>query len=134
MDKLSLDLQTGIYSALSENVGLQSLGVRVYDSVPEETVYPYLQIGDETSVPFDTDTNSGIDTTFMVHTWTQNRGRAQAKEIMAAVYAAIHRKEFDIGSGTMILIQFEFETITPEPEDGVTYHGVQRFRALLEGN
>lgn len=129
----SLELQKAVYDALKGDAQLTILvGTKVYDSVPAGTGFPYVAIGDDTAVPFDSDTFDGMEMTLTIHSWARGLGRKEVKTIMGNVYRILHKSTLNMNGHTMVLMRFEFAETDLDP-DGVTYHGVQRFRALTQG-
>jgi hypothetical protein len=138
------NIQRAINTALSGVIS-----VPVYDFVPQDTAYPYVTIGDDTNLPWDTFTETGLESTLTIHTWTRTRGRKDNKEIQGEVYGLLHRAELTyLGSGESLILnfatqsysvdasyfvscEFEYSDTVLDP-DGHTYHGIQRFRVLLD--
>ena len=120
-----LELQKAIYGVLDT-----ALTMPVYDNVPENAVAPYIVIGDDTFIEYDTDSLRGFEATITVHSWSTYRGRAEVKTIMGLIYEALHRAEFTIAGYNLIGCDCEFSESFLE-SDGLTRHGVQRFRILI---
>lgn len=110
---------------------LQTVGT-VYDHVPQESAFPYIVIGDDTSTPWDTDDSTGSESTCTIHVWSRQRGRKEVKTIMQAIYDAMHRQELTITGGALVECAAEFQESFLDP-DGITRHGVIRFRLITEG-
>lgn len=119
------EIQAAIYAKVS------AIGWPVYDHVPQETEFPYIVIGDDTSTPWDTDDSIGSETTCTIHVWSRHRGRKEVKEIMRTVYEALHRQEVSIIGGALVECQAEFQESFMDP-DGLTRHGVIRFRLTVD--
>ena len=137
-------LQQAVYDALSGDAVLQGLTgqvpARVFDHVPQETwrtpdssgaFPPYVVIGLSTVREFDSKTEDGCDQTLTIHTWSRHRGFKEAKQIMSAVVDVLDRGALTVAGHALIQLRFEFSDSFLE-EDGMTRHGVQRFRALTE--
>ncbi len=123
-------LHQTVYAAL--NASYVALGVTgVFDFAPRDQAYPYITIGPGTAIPFDTCTDNGQESTVFVHTWSQYNGQKEVKEIMDRVYLVLQNASLAIPGHDTILCQFEFAEIMKDP-DGVTHHGVQRFRVITE--
>lgn len=120
-----LEIQKAIYSALDS-----ALSVPVYDDVPDNAAAPYVVIGADTLVAFDTDDGSGFEATLTIHSWSVYRGRKEIKELQGAIYDALHRAELSISGYNFLGCDSEFSESLLEA-DGVTRHGVQRFRILI---
>ena len=119
------EIQAAIYAKVS------AIGWPTYDHVPQESSFPYVVIGDDTSVPWDTDDSIGSETTCTVHIWSRSRGRKEVKEIMRTVYEALHRAEFAVIGGQLVECVAEFAESFVDP-DGLTRHGVIRFRLIVD--
>jgi hypothetical protein len=129
MGSAGLALQKAIYDRLTGNAALMAIVSGVFDSVPEAQAFPYITIGDDTAVDFGTHTWKGQNLTITIHSWSMARGRAQVKDIMKRVYDLLHEQLLTMQGHTMFSMRFDFEQTFLDP-DGVTYHGLQRFRAL----
>jgi hypothetical protein len=127
-------LQQAVYSALTGHPVIQGLlgnPARVFDHVPQGSAFPYLVIGESRAAPFDTKTEAGLEQRLTLHAWSRYRGLKQIKEIMAAVLDVLDGQALTVSGQALILLRFEFAT-TFVDDDGLTRHGVQRFRALTQ--
>ena len=130
----SFELQKSIYSALNGSVtGIDSASVSVYDDVPEGTSYPYVVIGEESTSNNGSKDLDGLEHTITIHAWSQYRGRREIKEIMESVYSLLHNTAITVSGASLVNIRQEFAT-TLEEADGITRHGVMRFRAIVFDN
>lgn len=129
------EMQQAVYAALRADASLQSLisnPVRVYDSTaPQDSDFPYLVIGLGTGDDFDTKNTDGMDATFEIHTWSQQDGFSETKQIMAAVVDALDNVALSVTGHTLALLRFVGSNTLLDP-DAETRHGVQRFRAVTE--
>ena len=105
----------------------------VLDDVEAGTPYPYISLGEATGRRWDTKTEDGMDQQVTVHIWSQYRGLKQAKEIMAAVVGALDGQGLTVTGHDLVEIRLEFSQVLLDP-DGLTRHGVQRFRVLTEAS
>ena len=119
------EIQAAIFAQVS------SIGYPVFDHVPQDTEFPYIVIGDDTSIPWDTDDSIGSETTCTIHVWSRHRGRKEVKEIMRTIYEALHRQELSIIGGSLVECQAELQESFMDP-DGLTRHGVIRFRLTVD--
>lgn len=127
----SWELQKAIFTALDGNVtGIDSASVSVYDDVPENTAYPYVILGEETSANSGTKSLDAIEHTLTLHVWSQYRGRREIKEIMQSVYSLLHNTAITVTGASLVNIRQEFNNTLME-SDGITRHGVMRFRAVV---
>ena len=130
MSDHSLGLQKTIFDALDGDSTLQSLVTDVFDFVPENTAFPYVKVGEETSVDNGTKTLQGNEHTLVIHTFSIYRGSKETKEIMSRIYALLHESSLTITGASLVNLRFEFSDIIKE-NDGLTTHGLQRFRAMV---
>lgn len=137
-------LQQIVYSTLRADTTLQSLTgatpARIFDHVPQNSwndedpngnPLPYVVVGDSTATDSDTKTEDGMEQTLTIHTWSRYLGMSQVKRIMGAVVDALDHQALTVTGHDLIQIDFEFSDTFLDP-DGVTRHGVQRFRAVTE--
>lgn len=118
-------LQTAIFTALDGVPGMPP----VYDDVPENAPFPYVVIGDDVSAAFDDDCGSGADSMVTIHVWSTYPGRAEAKQILDLIYRTLHRSNLVIAGNVTITIDADYQMTLLDP-DGVTRHGIIRFRVL----
>ena len=127
------ELQTAIYSALSGDSNLTStLGASVFDEVPDQSSYPFVALGEETVVEYDTKDLDGASHTINIHVWSQYKAAKETKQIMDRIHTLLHDSSLSVSGFNLIRMQFEFSDIMRDP-DGVTRHGVMRFRAITLG-
>lgn len=130
----SWELQKAIFNQLSGSiVGLDSANISVFDDVPENTSYPYVVIGEETATNNGSKDLDGLEYTLTVHVWSNYRGRREIKEIMQSVYENLHDTAITVTGASLVNVRQEFNTTLAE-NDGITRHGVMRFRAVVFDN
>ena len=130
MSDHSLELQKSIFNALDGDSTLQNLITDVYDFVPENTAFPYVKVGEETSIDNGTKTLQGNEHTLVIHTFSRYRGSKEVKEIMSRIYALLHESSLSVSGASLVNLRFEFSDVIKE-NDGFTSHGLQRFRAVV---
>jgi len=128
----SFELQKTIYAKLNTDSTIKTTySATVHDHVSSGTAFPYVVIGEETLI--DDSSSKDIDFnefTLTIHTFSRNRGRKEAKQIMARIYTLLHKASLTITGATHVNTRFEYSDVVRE-QDGLTYHGVQRFRTIL---
>lgn len=126
-------LQTTLYTTLSsDNTLTSTLGAGVYDEVLEGASYPFVSLGEETAVDYGTKDLVGGETTINIHIWSQYKGAKETKEIMDRIHDLLHDSNLSVSGFNLINLRFEYSDIMRDP-DGVTRHGVMRFRAIILG-
>lgn len=121
-------LQQAVFDRLSTYPDIPT----VYDNVPVDAAFPYVVIGEDTHIPFDTDDSLGSESTLTLHTWSRYRGKKECKEIQALIYDALTRQSLVLDGFSLVTIEFEYSECLLDP-DGITRHAVSRFRALIDG-
>ena len=130
-------VQTVIYQLLSADPALTALVKGVYDDVPEDPdlpqdqIFPYVTIGESIHNESDTVSVLGDDVSTIVHTWSRYRGRKETKQIQGAIYDALHRANGTYSGYDIISIDWENSQSFID-QDGLTRHGVQSFRVLID--
>ena len=125
-------LQTTIYNALNVSAVTTTLSCGVYDEVIEGNTYPFITLGEESTIDYSTNTETGSETTVNIHIWSQYKGSKQTKEIMDKVHDLLHDSNLSVTGFNLINLRFEYSDIMRDP-DGITRHGVMRFRAIILG-
>lgn len=126
-------LQSTIYSALNnDNTLTSTLGAGVFDEVTEGTTYPFVAIGEDTVTDFGTKTEDGGQFTINIHVWSQYTGSKETKNIMDRIHDLLHDSNLSVTGFNLVNLRFEFSDILRDP-DGITRHGVMRFRAIILG-
>lgn len=135
-------LQAAIYQRLTSYAPLTNAlgGAKIYDFVKPGLLAPYVRIGEDTLADNSTKTELGWDCTLTVHAWDfQKAGRKTVKAILGHIYDALHRQESNVTVTGFTLAELRWDGFaTTIQETGVEgendhfYHGVTRFRALLD--
>tara|TARA_R100000808_G_scaffold48_2_gene291 strand:- start:415 stop:849 length:435 start_codon:yes stop_codon:yes gene_type:complete len=130
-------VQAAIFTALNGNVTWDSANVPVYDLPQPGTAYPYVLIGDDIDVPFDSHSTPGTSTDLTIDVWTKSEGRKDCKGIARAVDVLIDRvgdpPSFTVsGYKTVILRRLESRTLRDEsPEGNVLHRAITRYNLIL---
>lgn len=132
------NVQAAVYQRLANYQPLEAIITNgggdapgIYDEVPNSVRPPYVVIGDSVLEPFDTDDVVGTDALVELHTWSTYRGRLEVKQMQDAIYDALHRHNLSITDAHTVMVEWEYSETELDP-DGITRHGVQRFRVVLE--
>ena len=126
------NIQSAIYQRLSDQ-----LTMPVYDAVPQaedsgdNSLFPYVTIGEDSVNEFDTDTDNGFDIDATIHVWSRYRGRREVKQIMGDIYNAMHLHDLAVSNSNTVLCLFQTADSFMDA-DGITRHGVITFRIVTE--
>jgi len=128
----SKNLQIAIFNILSGDSTLDTLigNNRIYDEVPQGSAYPYVEIGDETTIDNGTKDKDGQEFTQTIHIWSRYRGSKETKEIAERIYTLLHNSAISVTGASFANCRNEFFTILLD-DDGLTRHGVMRFRVVV---
>jgi hypothetical protein len=125
-------LQQAVYAALAGDATLMAKITGVHDHVPQGGAFPYVVIGDGQALEWDTDTETGLDATIVVHAWDRvHRGRRTIKQIQDDIRRILHRAELQVAGSPAVLSVVQY-TESFRDADGLTFHGVQRVRVVVE--
>ncbi|MFZ0267765.1 DUF3168 domain-containing protein [Caulobacter sp.] len=86
----SLPLQSAIVAALKASAAVTALvDDRIWDDVPDRPQFPYISLGPDDPMDDHDTCIGGADTTMQVNVWSRAVGRVEAKQVVAAVIAAL---------------------------------------------
>lgn len=141
-------LQVALFTALRASSPLRSLlaehvdegsptAPAIYDHVPQvvasedETKFPLVALGDDTAVEFDTGDVNGQEHTCTLHVYDRYEGRKRVKQIMDAIYDALHEAQLVVSGQHAVYCFWEYSGSVPD-SDPQTQHGVTRFRIVTQ--
>ena len=131
------ELQQAVHDRLKAWPAIVALGAAVHDHVPQNDnaddaeAFPYFVIGEDSAEPFNTDDELDSDHVVTLHQWSRYRGTKEIKQMQQGSYAALHRNPLTVVDATYVDCHLETEDNFMD-DDGLTRHGVQRFRFLLD--
>lgn len=127
------DLQKAAYQALTADSALTSLlgASWLYDDVPQDADFPYVVIDQMRLNDWSTGTERGSEHILMLHIWSRYRGKREVYEIADAIRAALDDAELTLDGNRLINLTHQYSDLKRD-EDGETWHGVMRFRAVTE--
>lgn len=126
-------VQQAVYSALSANAPLNALlgGARIYDDVPHAAAYPYVTMGQTSSSDYGTGSNDGEEHILTLHIWSSFGGRSEAQLIMGAIRDVLHTAHLALSGHALVNLRQQFSDVRREA-DGITIHGLVRYRAVTQ--
>lgn len=125
------EAQKLIFDTLSGNISAS-----VFDDVPDQPPgmpadsFPYVVIGFDDAAPFDTDSWTGSRIEAELHIWSTYDGKLEVKQIMAAIYALLHRQTLSIEGAAVVDCLHTFSTI-PDVGADKHVHGISRYRLTI---
>ena len=138
MSEFSWDIQKAISAKLldgqpeGERIIIPEIDdpVAILDDIPSETKYPYIVIGEETSIDNDTKDHAGTQHTITIHTWSRYLGMKEVKLMQKYVVDKLHEVDISFDHAEVINVRREFDRVMVEV-DGITRHGISRFRIVV---
>jgi hypothetical protein len=118
------EVQKAVYDALTVAVA----PVPVLDRGHNET-FPYYTLGETISGHADTLTEQGVDIEVTVHAWSRQPGMQECEQMMALAKDAIDRRVLPVLGFQWVTAIWDYAQTMRDP-DGVTRHGILRFRVL----
>lgn len=129
-----LESQKTIYEILSLDPVLITLINGVFDStnVPQDSVFPYIAIGEVSFTDRSNHTHRGFAAEMTIHVWDQseNRGRKKVQQIQAEIDRLLHTVNICIDGWNIINFRQVFVEVIVDA-DNVTMHGIQKFNLLI---
>ena len=125
-------VQQAVYAALAGDGALMALVAGVHDHPPEGAApFPYVLIGESTARDWSGAAAEGMELTLTLHAWSRYRGFREVKAILAAIHSALHDATLALAGQTLVNLRFDFAATMRDP-DGLTTHGVARYRAVTQ--
>ena len=124
------EVQKTIYNVLTAGltVDVYSMG-----NVTQDIEAVFVVIGSATLIPHDADGQTGFEVTIVIDTWDNvetSKGFGQIKPVMGEIYDLINRADLTVTGYKVLDSMFDFQQSFID-RDGITAHGVQRFRIIL---
>ena len=135
MSDPSLALQGAEVAALKADIALQGLvGGRIYDQppAPAALVFPYVVVGEHEVLDDSSECIDGTEVYSTVHIWSRTVGFPETKRIAAEVRRVLGNRTTPLAVGGYDTLESIHEqTLYLRDPDGITRHGVSRFKYLL---
>lgn len=110
-----------------------TITVPVYDFVPPDAGEKYVTMGSHIVEDASAKDLSGQELVIELHQWdSTHRGRMGILELQRLTHEALHNANLTVAGFGLTYIWFEFSTSFLD-EDGLTMHGVMRFRVRTLG-
>lgn len=96
---------------------------RVFDTVPDNALFPYSSLGNGQVIPVDEDCGDSSETYVDINVWTRDVGFPQTKRIAGAYRDRLHHGELTIEGHVVDLMEVQTINYLRDP-DGITRHGI----------
>ena len=124
-------IQKAVYERLSADSSLMGKVTGIFDFVPDNQEFPYVTIGEATTVPFATFSRFGEEATITLHIWSRYQGFKEIADIMDDLNRLLGHQDLQVIGYDTITCFYDFSETLREP-DGITRHGVVRYRILTQ--
>jgi|GEM_PF-432372 len=121
-------LHQALYDRLSSDSTLMNQITGVYDYVPEQTLLPYISIGEGTVSNYAAKDFTGQEHVINLHLWSAEKGGSEIRNLSEVVHDLVNRQPLTLTGHDHLSMDFEFFEQFFDA-DGETRHGVMRFRA-----
>jgi hypothetical protein len=120
-----IELPIALYNHLSSIISYP-----VFDGAPQDQAMPFVDLGESVITEYDADGRDGFSVLITVHAWSAKLGRYECKQMLDAIYRALHRAELSVAGYNCTGVDYVTSRVMKD-SDGVTSHGVIQFRILL---
>lgn len=130
----TLEIQTVFFERASADVELtETLGAQVFDQPPEGEPRPYVVIGEDPffTVPDNTHSGFGWDTTITLGTWTEQRGFKLGHEIQGRLIELFNRQPMDLFGFHVVVVKHQLDRLARDPNHRLRHTQV-RFTVQTE--
>lgn len=129
-----LELQGIIINRLRADPGVNALvGGRIFDTVQENTPFPYVTFGPTDLVSDDPECITSFELFLQIDVWSRYPGFPEAKRIADAIRVCLHDRDEEMQLSSNALVYFHHRnTQTMRDPDGLTNHSVLTFEASVE--
>lgn len=124
----SLDLQDMIYTRLTTD---PNVTWNVFDNAPPQQPMPFIEFGPQDVQEDDAECITATSHQFQIDFYHSEAGKAELHEQMGIVKASLHNYPGELTDNALHSIRYIRDTIIREP-DGINWHGVMQFEALIE--
>jgi hypothetical protein len=128
----ALALQKAVTTALGGSSALVAIvGDRIYDAPPRNAAFPYVSLGQISVADWSTGTEAGAEHQLILDAWSRAAGKRECYAMIDAVTAALNDAALTLDGSALVNLRFQLADVRRDP-DGITFHGVIRFRAVTE--
>lgn len=125
--------QKAVISRLKADTALMELVTGVYDKAPSGVRMPYVTLGSIYEAASDTHTDKGVDSSVVLHVWSEYEGNKQAADIVDALDAVLDRQPLNVIGFKDVSIAFESADTVEDPNPDIRHINV-RYRVWLTKN
>ena len=130
MTDSTLEIGDAIVTALrTDGTVVALVGQRTYDDAPQNPTFPLIELGNSFGDPWEGHEMDGFECRQLIRVWSEKPGKAQAKQIAAAVKDRLHRGTLTLGTQSFVLGNLMSSNVIKQ-SDGITTLVAMRFQFL----
>jgi len=120
-----------LHKAIRDRI-ISATGRDVYDDFPENVSMPYIIAGEIEGRDWSDKFVPGQEIVASIHVWSKYPGKKEVAEIMDEILQALSLEPLSLGEAFMAVCQsLDLSEIIVDI-DGITRHGILKFRYLIE--
>ena len=129
------ELQKALFEALNGDASLSAAlgGARLFDHAPENVPFPYMTFGRTGTYDWATGMENDAEQLVTLHVWSKSDGKTETPDVMELVSARLKDAALALDEHRRANLRLEFSESRYD-EDVSAYHGLLRFRAVIEEN
>jgi hypothetical protein len=129
------ELQRALFEALNNDASLSAAlgGAKLFDHAPSNVTFPYMTFGRTSVYDWATGMENDAEQLFTLHVWSKSDGKNETLDVMDLVSARLKDAALALDEHRRVNLRLEFSEARYD-EDLSAYHGLLRFRAMIEEN
>lgn len=132
MTSPSLEQQGAIVTRLKAYAPLTALvGQKIFDSVPPNTVPPYVSLGPEQFVADNAECIKGFEAFTQIDAWSTTLGLPEVKRIAEAIRAALDGFDLPLVDNALVSMEHRQTRFLRDPDSGANHAAIE-FTSFIE--
>lgn len=125
-----MSIRDAVAKALYTKLTADLSPVPMFDHVPADQAYPFVEVARHLDQPDDTLAEHGSLHLVYLAVWSSHRGRKEVNGILEAIKASLHHQPLVLEEGEAILVEV-IDTDAVRDADGITYQGSATVRLTI---
>ena len=121
------DYFKAVYVALNTTTGLTGI---ISESLSNVDPFPKIWLEDGGADDWSNKDDNGLEAFVNLHVGSQKEGTKEIRGLMDKCHGALHNVDLVLANGQSVLCQFVRHDVVID-SDGVTRHGIMRFKLLV---
>lgn len=121
------DYFKAVYVALDATTGLTGI---ISESLSNADPFPKIWIEDGGADDWSNKDDNGLEAFVNLHIGSQKEGTKEIRGLMDKCHSALHNVDLVLANGQSVLCQFVRHDVVID-SDGITRHGIMRFKLLV---